>query len=804
MAIPKISKESVFKALNIIDRDGVPHHNQSMKYNLVTEDGKHYPPKYVVAIAKHIENGTEITTAGFDAGEAVHYLRKLGFTITKQNEQDTPMNKTNPFDWVDFYKEFAQKLLEYKDNRAALIEKVKKIYEITEIKTPTLAKGTDIEDIDPFTVFALFNKGITDENRIKITKAIRKLFNVNAPHPTSFDGIPLVNNQNATYYPILDNPVKQNFDDLWKLFESALDYAQNRSVSNRDRVTEYIGRVIKVKGNAYAKITMGLFWIAPNTYINLDGTNKKYIYKSGELPKEVLSGIPKLRKSSPPSLYFEILERLRRYIDSNANPYKTFPELRRTAYYFDYEIVDPAPDPVDSIQEPRYWLYAPGAGAQHWEQFFNEGTMGLGWDDIGDLTQYHSKKDIQEALKNRYGFENQHNNDALCLWQFSREMKPGDVVFVKKGKFKIIGRGVVKSDYVYKPNAVPNFNFRYVEWTAKGECDYPKGHTPLKTLTDISNYTGLIEELESQIAEWPPIDRKNKNRGRLQPPPSPKYTKEDFLNEVYFDGENYDLLTSLLQRKKNIILQGAPGVGKTFAARRLAYSLMGMKDKSRVMMIQFHQSYSYEDFIMGFRPTERGFELKQGAFYEFCKAAADDNENDYYFIIDEINRGNLSKIFGELFMLIESDKRGIELRLLYENEKFSVPKNVYIIGTMNTADRSLAMLDFALRRRFAFFELKPGFDTDGFKTYQDEVDSDEFNKLIETVKQLNAIIAADDSLGKGFCLGHSFFCNLDEDDPETRLSEIVNFELVPLLEEYWFDEPDKVSQWSEKLRKSIQ
>ena len=182
----------------------------------------------------------------------------------------------------------------------------------------------------------------------------------------------------------------------------------------------------------------------------------------------------------------------------------------------------------------------------------------------------------------------------------------------------------------------------------------------------------------------------------------PEYTVENFLDDVYMSEDDYTRLVGLLRNKKNIILQGAPGVGKTYAAKRLAYSIMGVKDVERVMMVQFHQSYSYEDFIMGFRPSATGFELKKGAFYNFCKKAEVDSDNEYFFIIDEINRGNLSKIFGELFMLIENDKRGNALQLLYSDEKFAVPKNVYIIGMMNTADRSLAMLDYALRRGLLF------------------------------------------------------------------------------------------------------
>ena len=232
--------------------------------------------------------------------------------------------------------------------------------------------------------------------------------------------------------------------------------------------------------------------------------------------------------------------------------------------------------------------------------------------------------------------------------------------------------------------------------------------------------------------------------------------------------------------------------------------MMGVKDVERVMMVQFHQSYSYEDFIMGFRPSPTGFELKKGAFYNFCKKAEIDSDNEYFFIIDEINRGNLSKIFGELFMLIENDKRGIALQLLYSDEKFAVPKNVYIIGMMNTADRSLAMLDYALRRRFGFFDIKPGFESTGFREYRMALDNEKFNKLISCVESLNREISADESLGEGFCIGHSYFCNLKPGAIEDSwFYGVVEYELIPLLKEYWFDEPMKVKDWSENLRSTI-
>ena len=232
--------------------------------------------------------------------------------------------------------------------------------------------------------------------------------------------------------------------------------------------------------------------------------------------------------------------------------------------------------------------------------------------------------------------------------------------------------------------------------------------------------------------------------------------------------------------KKNIILQGAPGVGKTFAAERLAYSLMGKKDESRVKFIQFHQNYSYEDFVIGYKPAGDGFELKRGIFFEFCIKALNDPDNDYFFVIDEINRGNMSKIFGELLMMIESDYRGKPVQLAYAKDTFIVPKNLYIIGMMNTADRSLAMIDYALRRRFSFVKMEPGFETAGFKKYLKK--NPIFNDLAKKIIELNEKIANDSALGQGFCIGHSYLCN-----PESSIKSIVKYDLIPLIEEYWFD-----------------
>lgn len=276
------------------------------------------------------------------------------------------------------------------------------------------------------------------------------------------------------------------------------------------------------------------------------------------------------------------------------------------------------------------------------------------------------------------------------------------------------------------------------------------------------------------------------------------YTIEDFLSEVFMSRERYEQLVGVLRTKKNVILQGAPGVGKTFAANRLAWSMMGEKDSSRIEFVQFHQNYSYEDFIMGYKPSGEGFELRSGIFYRFCQKAAENPAKEYFFIIDEINRGNLSKIFGELLVLIERDYRGTTATLAYNGQPFAVPENVYILGMMNTADRSLAMIDYALRRRFSFFEMEPGFDSEGFTAYRETIPSETFNVLISCVKDLNQAITQDRSLGKGFCIGHSYFCGPGV-GTEEGLRAVVDYDILPMLAEYWFDDEPKIQHWRSVL-----
>ena len=702
----------------------------------------------------------------------------------------------NRFDWATFYIEFADKLLLYKNNRADLLTIIKAAHEQAGLK----CQFANFTDIDPFTVFGAFNKSITNANRMALLKALAEQMDIKSIQPINFGGIPVLMNMMAI---VAWNT--EDFSDVWELFDSAINYADNPIESNRNSFIKWYDTVTKHKGISW-NITMGLYWTRPYSYLNLDGTNRSFLLNGNNTRSIGIEKISKLKRVPDAETYLNLIEVcLKSFSDSNT-VFHSFPELSNAAWDIiasneneqykkerrnkptDIEMAD------RETPEKHFWLYAPGEQARFWNEFYDKGIMGIGWEELGDLNSYSDKEAIRKKMKEIYGQTKSYTNNALATWQFTHAIREGDIVFAKKGLYEIIGRGIVESDYIYLPERKEYKNIRKIKWTHKGNWAHP-GQAVSKTLTDITNYTDYVEKLELLITGNDVLNEFELEDEIIYE----KYFDDDFLNEVFIEPEQYEILVSLLKNKKNLILQGAPGVGKTFAAKRLAYSIIGVKDTSRVMTVQFHQSYSYEDFIMGFRPTKDGFELAKGPFYTFCKDAQDDLERDYFFIIDEINRGNLSKIFGELLMLIENDKRGEKLRLLYSNELFFVPKNVHIIGLMNTADRSLAMIDYALRRRFAFYEMEPAFDSPGFLTIIERSNHNKFASLIERVKELNEIISKDESLGDGFRIGHSYFCNENE-ITDYWLSSVINFEILPLLNEYWFDEKTKIESWAKKLR----
>ncbi len=817
------------------------------------------------------------------------------------------------FTWIPFYKELAQKFLQFKDDRTPLVNW---IYDNLQGYLNHFKDGSDgrpMPDVDPFTVFAIFNRGITQDKRIDICEKFKMFLGVSASVPQDFEGIPVMNTQRTNFIYFADKRQDGDIERLWNVFEDA--------VLGKDIEKSY--DALSNQGLIKFNITIGLFWIRPDNFLPLDGNCQDLLESLGIKFDRT--------KFLPYNEYERVMQELNEKIDSGSLGYSDYAGFSHAAYREKY---------LKSTEKTKkqdgslaYWMYAPGEQAVFWDEYYREGIMGLGWNKIGDLREYKKQQDLIAPLKENYGSDTSQKNSADMLYSFTYEMKPGDVVFAKKGRSTIVGRGVVTSDYYYDSNHEIQPHLRKIRWTAKGEWK-AENMLAMKTLTNITSYTdhvnrlnklidgeGKVEEpLESpcnnywwlvanpkiwsitgmKIGEEQSYSLYNENghkRNVFQnflnakagdivlgyessptkqivcllkiskendgeelyfkmteklPTPidfstlkntpglenmeymrnqqgsffkvTPEeydiimelihgenpltmkekkeiYTETNFLKEVFVTEDDFLILKNLLLRKKNLILQGAPGVGKTFAAKRLAYALMGEKDDDRVMQVQFHQNYSYEDFVMGYKPNEDGgFELKNGIFYRFCKRAAADREHKYFFIIDEINRGNLSKIFGELLMLIENDYRDKPIQLSYRDELFAVPDNLYIIGMMNTADRSLAMIDYALRRRFSFFEMKPGFETQAFRNHISKYASHKVESLIKGIIDLNKIIEDDDSLGSGFCIGHSYLCDLDKG---YSLASRVEYDIIPMLREYWFDNDSKFNQEAQKLRNAI-
>lgn len=820
------------------------------------------------------------------------------------------------FTWIPFYKEMAQKLLQFKNNRLPLVNWIYRNLDsryISHLKDNP--KGDHMTDIDPFTVFAIFNRSASAQKRIDICSNFKNYLNIKAAVPQDFVGIPIMLSLRSNFIGFRENRKNGDIKRLWDLFDAA--------VSDKDIKTPYDA----LNGQFLMKktITMGLFWIRPDRFLPLDGHSQSLLRTLGiDVEKH---------KFIPYDRYNQIMKQLNAKMKNEDLGYNDYPGFSAAAYM----AKDNDDDTIDDNDGIQYWMYSPGEYARMWDDCVNNGIMCLGWDELGDLSNYKDRERMRKKMIALYGSNSSYKNDSLATWQFANDIQEGDIVFAKKGLTHIVGRGVVESDYVYDSNRKEYVHTRKVRWTNIGDWE-TEGKQAMKTLTDITSYPDYVDKLNimidgddkssysvaepeqtgyqhywwlvanpkiwslagmkigeeqsytlynenghkrkifqnfldakagdivigyeasptKQIVSLLEIPRANdgkslyfrmtealpspidfsvikntpelenmeflkNNQGsfyKLTPDefdtimdlvradnPLPKkesieiYDRDEFLDEVFMSRNDYDQLESLLLRKKNLILQGAPGVGKTFAAKRLAYSIMGKKDDGRVMQVQFHQNYSYEDFVMGYKPNEEGgFELKNGMFYKFCKRAAADRDNKYFFIIDEINRGNLSKIFGELLMLIENDYRDKPIQMSYKDELFSVPDNLYLIGMMNTADRSLAMIDYALRRRFSFFEMKPGFETPQFKGYVKKMHDPQLNDLANAIIELNHVIENDDSLGAGFCIGHSYLCNLGKN---YDLTNVVEYDIIPMLREYWFDNNDRFNQEADKLRSAI-
>lgn len=558
------------------------------------------------------------------------------------------------FNWTSFYEAFASQLLKYRDRREELVAGIHKISE----KIPVMSvltdeyeegvKGGPLKDICPFTVFALFNRGITDENRQKVAQELADLIGVSESVPTSFDGIPVVNNQSTWFFGYSHKRQPDDISNLWEVFARAISYADPMDETDGEEITNNFAatydKAMQVHGVGW-NLTMALYWIRPWTFLTLDGQSKTYINHKLNIP--INTNGPNKRCTAAD--YLEVMTKIESRFQEDSYPVHSFPELSFAAYQYKPQETDEKPD----------------------EQ---EGTF------------------ANTAIPDNYSVE------------------------------QIIDDGC------------------FLEKT----------------------------EIEKVLKR--------------------------------------------LRTKKNLILQGPPGTGKTWLAKRLAFALIGQKDDSKIRAVQFHPNLSYEDFIRGWRPSGAGkLELVDGPFMEIVKTAIASSDSKYVLVIEEINRGNPAQILGEMLTLLEADKRTPEeaLELSYtveKGERVYIPSNLYVIGTMNIADRSLALVDLALRRRFAFIDLEPklGKSWHDWVHTQNGVDSSLLIEIERRITALNNEIAADANLGPQFKVGHSYVtpavgASITNDNAKEWFCDVVDTEIGPLLDEYWFDNIEKSKQAQKRL-----
>ena len=685
------------------------------------------------------------------------------------------------FIWNEIYEEFATKLLEYKNDRKNLISKLQNVYEEIDMKLSKMESNGEILDIDPFTIFGLFNKGITDDNRKRILGEIAKQFNLKNKVPFSFEGIPLVNNLRSTFFNFAEERGENDINNLWEVFESAIRYADNPTQGNKLKIESTYNNVIKQKGIQW-NITMGLYWIRPNTYINLDSKNREFIIKQKILPEQFIKEVNQFKNVPNGEQYIQLCDLLLEKIKDGQYGYRDFKELSFIAYERNMSVdtVTQHNTQNTDIAKNTILYGPPGTGKTY-------NTVMYAVAIIENKKLEEIKKENYTEVIDRY---NKYKEDGLIEFTTFHQSY-GYEEFIEGIKPVIHSDEEDETDIQYE--VVPGLFKKFCDIAGKPilrkeKCDIGINESPtiwkisLEGSGENSTRTECMKNEHIRIG----YDEYGREITNLFKGVAGRHILNYFINDMSIG----DIVMSCYDCNTVDAIGVVTGEYEWHdeypeykRLRKVNWIVKGIKEN----IIKINNGIKLSS------PTLYKLKINLYDVMDIIKKYSNDvieleEKKNHVFIIDEINRGNISKIFGELITLIEPTKRigqteGQKVRLPYSQKLFGVPNNVYLIGTMNTADRSIATIDTALRRRFNFKEMLPDEEVlDGI--YVEDVSiKDIFIKMNKRITVL---------FDREHTLGHAYFLPLKGAPTIETLADIFENSIIPLLQEYFYEDYEKI------------